>query len=53
VEFGGYPNQPPFGAPPRNQLEYRNSPPRMKTQNEKAFSRGKATSRAPIIKGIR
>ena len=53
VELGGYPNQPPFGAPPRNQLEYRNSPPRMKTQNEKAFSLGKATSRAPIINGIR
>jgi hypothetical protein len=32
VEFGAYPNQPPFGAPPKKKLEYRNSPPRRKTQ---------------------
>ena len=53
VEFGAYPNQPPFGAPPRKTLEYRNSAPRMKIQNDSAFSRGNATSRAPIISGIR
>ena len=29
---GAYPNQPPFGAPPRKKLEYMNSPPTRNTQ---------------------
>ena len=50
---GVYPNQPPLGIPPRKKLEYMNSPPARKTQKPRAFSRGKATSRAPIISGSR
>ena len=53
VEFGAYPNHPPFGAPPRNQLVYRNSPPNRNSQKLNALIRGNATSRAPIISGIR
>ncbi len=53
VELGAYPNHPPLGAPPRNQLEYRNSPPKRNTQKLNAFRRGNATSRAPIINGMK
>jgi hypothetical protein len=53
VLFDAYPNQPPFGIPPRNALEYRKIPPNRNAQYEKAFSRGKATSRAPIMSGMR
>ena len=43
-----YPTQLVFGAIPNSQLEFRKMPPNKKIQNERAFSRGKAMSRAPI-----
>ena len=53
VVSGVYPNQPPFGTPScRNQPMFRMIAPARKTQNEKALSRGKATSLAPICSGM-
>jgi hypothetical protein len=49
VELGA----PAVGRPAGNQLEFRNSAPNRKIQNDNALSRGNATSRAPIISGIR
>ena len=51
--LGAYANQPPSGAPPRIHDEFRNRPPQMKIQNDRALRRGKATSRAPTCNGIR
>ena len=48
---GAYANQPALGAPPRTKELYNSNPPSKKNQRLKAFSRGKAISRAPIIKG--
>ena len=54
VESGGYAVQPDFAAPPSaKKLSISTAPPRKKSQYESAFSRGKATSRAPIISGTR
>ena len=47
-EFGAYMNQPPSAAPPRNHEAFRIRPPLTNNQNDNAFRRGKATSRAPI-----
>ncbi len=52
-EFGAYMNQPPLAPPPNSQLELRNRPPARKHQKLNALMRGKATSRAPICRGIR
>ena len=53
VELGAYPNQPPLGAPPRKKLEYRKIPANRNTQKLNAFNRGNATSRAPIMSGMK
>jgi len=42
-----------LGAPPRRKLEYRKMPPKRKIQYPSMLRRGNATSRAPIINGIR
>jgi hypothetical protein len=50
---GAYPNQPIAGAPPwKNQLRLMMIPPRRKVHKPSAFSLGKATSRAPICRGM-
>ena len=50
---GAYPNHPIAGDPPvKNQLRLRISPPAIKHQRLNVFMRGKATSRAPICKGM-
>ena len=55
--FGEYANHPPSGAfshhPPMNIDVKRKIPPPRKTQKLNAFSLGKATSRAPICRGMR
>ena len=55
--LGEYANHPPSGEfshhPPMNMEDSRNSPPPRNTQKLKAFSLGKATSLAPICKGIK
>src|SRR5712691_5239075 len=48
-----YPNQPASGGVPARKLAFKNRPPARKIQNDSAFSRGKATSRAPIWSGTR
>ena len=50
-EFGAYMNQPPSAAPPRNHDALRITPPVRNNQNDKALSRGNATSRAPSCNG--
>ena len=47
-EFGAYMNQPPSAPPPRSHELFKKTPPKMNTQNDSAFSRGNATSLAPI-----
>src|SRR5699024_8466412 len=53
LDSGAYPNQPNAAAPcgVRNPAQAINEPNR-KNQNARAFSRGKATSGAPICNGI-
>src|ERR1700759_582656 len=51
IDSGGYPVQPASGAPPNAKLEYMTVPPNSSSQNEAAFSFGKAMSRAPIWSG--
>src|SRR5213592_1186766 len=53
-DSGGYPYHPDLAAPP-DAKKLRNSvrPPNRNSQYERAFRRGKATSRAPIISGTR
>ncbi len=53
VLSGAYPNQPPSGAAWKRIGSVIRMPPNRYTQYEKALSRGKATSRAPICSGIR
>ena len=54
TERGGYDVQPACAAPPLAKKEsMRTTPPSAKSQYESAFSRGKATSRAPIMSGSR
>src|SRR5665213_181830 len=50
-DIGGYSVQPACGAPIRND-EYSIKPPTGKSQNDSMFNHGKATSRAPICKGM-
>ena len=51
---GAYPNQPIAGDPPvKNQLRLSIIPPPIKHQRLKVFILGKATSRAPICRGIK
>ena len=51
--FGAYMNQPPSAPPPRNHDVLMKMPPNRNVQKLNAFSRGNATSRAPICSGIR
>ena len=54
TESGGYAVQPASAAPPpHRKLEYITRPPNSSSQNEAAFRRGKAMSRAPIWSGTR
>ena len=52
-----FPEMPsgPTGATdvPKTNVLYRKMPPKKKIHHDRAFNRGKATSRAPIISGIR
>ena len=51
---GAYPNHPMAGDPPvKNQERLRMIPPDTKHLRDSAFIRGKASSLAPICKGIR
>ena len=52
-EFGAYMNQPPSAPPPKIHDRLTKMAPNRKVQKLKAFSRGKATSRAPICKGAK
>ena len=52
-EFGAYMNQPPSAAPPKNHDKLMKIPPPKMHQKPKAFIRGKATSRAPICRGMK
>src|SRR6266516_4041239 len=54
ADSGGYPYHPDLEAPYlAKKLRYRTTPPKRKSQYDSALSRGKATSRAPIINGTR